>query len=161
MRFYRILAIAALLFACAQLTQAQERFGGLTGVVTDSSQAAVPGATITITNKQSGAVRTAVSGRGRILPGSGSRAWPVSRRIRAEGFQKVSNDDVLVILGRTFNLNAQLAVGNVAETVNVVAAEKQIDLRSVTVAHNVTAEEFDRLPKARTFQGIALTWRQV
>ena len=36
-------------------------------------------------------------------------------------------------------------------------AEKQIDLRSTTIAHNVTAEEFDRMPKARSFQGIALT----
>ena len=36
-------------------------------------------------------------------------------------------------------------------------SEKQIDLRSTTVAHNVTAEEFDRMPKARSFQSIALT----
>ena len=33
----------------------------------------------------------------------------------------------------------------------------QVDLHSTTVAHNVTAEEFDRMPKARSFQGIALT----
>ena len=50
-----------------------------------------------------------------------------------------------------------MTVGNVSETVNVTAAEKQIDLKSVTISHNVTAEEFDRMPKARTFTGIALT----
>ena len=33
----------------------------------------------------------------------------------------------------------------------------QVDLHSTTVAHNVTAEEFDRMPKTRSFQGIALT----
>ena len=59
--------------------------------------------------------------------------------------------------GKTFNVNAELKAGNVTETVNVTAAEKQIDLKSVTLAHNVTAEEFDRLPKARSFQCIALT----
>src|SRR5262249_37056074 len=32
-----------------------------------------------------------------------------------------------------------------------------ISLRTTTVAHNVTAEEFDRMPKARSFQGIATT----
>ena len=37
---------------------AQERFGGLAGVVTDSSQAPVPGATITATNKQTGDSRS-------------------------------------------------------------------------------------------------------
>ena len=30
-------------------------------------------------------------------------------------------------------------------------------MSSTTVTHNVTAEEFDRMPKARSFQGIALT----
>ena len=51
-----------------------------------------------------------------------------------------------------------LKVGGVNEVVTVTAdAEKQIDLRSTTIAHNVTAEEFDRMPKARSFQGIALT----
>jgi len=157
MRFYKILAIVALLFGCAQLAQGQERFGGLSGVVTDSSQAAVPGATITITNKQSGAVRTAVSGA------DGSYSVPdippgrYMVVIELSGFQKVSNDDVLVLLGRTFTVNAQLTVGNVSEVVNVTAAEKQIDLKDVTLAHNVTAEEFDRLPKTRSFQDIALT----
>src|SRR6185295_14332237 len=59
--------------------------------------------------------------------------------------------------GRNFTVNAQLTVGNVSETVNVTAAEKQIDLKSVTISHNVTSEELDRLPKARSFTGIALT----
>jgi len=129
----------------------------LSGVITDSSQAAVPGATITITNKQSGATRTAVSGS------DGSYSVPdlepgrYTVVIELSGFQKISNDDVLVLLGRTFTVNAQLTVGNVSETVNVTAAEKQIDLKSVTISHNVTSEELDRLPKARSFTGIALT----
>ena len=43
------------------------------------------------------------------------------------------------------------------EVVNVTAdATKQLDLTSVTLAHNVTAEEFDRLPKGRSFQSIAM-----
>ena len=99
--------------------------------ITDSSQAAVPGATVTITNKQSGAMRSAVSGS------DGSYSVPdlepgrYTVVIELSGFQKVSNDDVLVLLGRTFTVNAQLTVGNVSETVNVTAAEKQIDLKSV------------------------------
>ncbi len=65
---------------------------------------------------------------------------------------------MLVLLGRTADFPAVLKVGGVTEVVTVTRdAEKQIDLRSTTVAHNVTAEEFDRMPKARSFQGIALT----
>ncbi len=35
------------------------RFGSLTGVVTDATSAKIPGATITVTNSETGAVRTA------------------------------------------------------------------------------------------------------
>ncbi|MEP7310412.1 MAG: carboxypeptidase regulatory-like domain-containing protein [Acidobacteriota bacterium] len=157
MRFYKIAALLALLLASARLGHAQERFGGLSGVVTDSSQAAVPGATITITNKQSGAVRSAVSGAEGAYSVPDLEPGRYTVVIELSGFQKVSNDDVLVLLGRTFTVNAQLTVGNVSETVNVTAAEKQIDLKSVTISHNVTSEELDRLPKARSFTGIALT----
>ena len=65
---------------------------------------------------------------------------------------------MLVLLGRTADFPATLKVGGVNEVVTVTAdTEKQIDLHSTTVAHNVTAEELDRMPKARSFQGIALT----
>ena len=61
---------------------------------------------------------------------------------------------VEVLLGRTFTVNGSLKVGNVAEAVQVTAeASPMIDLTSASVAHNVTAEEFDRMPKARSFQG--------
>jgi hypothetical protein len=54
-------------------------------------------------------------------------------------------------------VDAELKPGSVTETVNVTAeAEKTIDLTSVTQSHNVTAEELDRMPKGRSFQGIAL-----
>jgi hypothetical protein len=138
-------------------TTAQERFGGLAGVVTDTSMAPVPGATITVTNREGGAVRTAVSGadgsfRMDLEPGRYSVA------VELQGFQKVQADDILILLGRTVEFPAKLTVGALTETVNVTAqAERQIDLKSVTVAHNVTSEEIDRMPKARSFQSLAMT----
>src|SRR5262245_48240152 len=41
---------------------AQERFGGLTGTITDPQDAPVPGVTVTATNRTSGVVRTVVTG---------------------------------------------------------------------------------------------------
>ena len=54
--------LVGLLLVTASLAGAQERFGGLTGTVTDTTKAAVPGATVTATNKETGAQRVAVSG---------------------------------------------------------------------------------------------------
>ena len=157
LRFLTALLLA-LIVGSVGPTLAQERFGGLIGVVSDPSGAAVPGATVTVTNNVTDAVRTVVSGA------DGTYRFPdlVPGRYKFEvelsGFQKVSAEDVLVELGKTFSLNAQLKLGSVTEVVSVTAgAQKQIDLLSVTLSHNVSAEEFDRLPKSRTFQGITLT----
>lgn len=151
-----VLAVVTGWVGAASLT-GQERFGGLAGVVTDSSKAAVPGATVTVTNKETGAVRTTVSGGDGTYRVAEVEPGRYNVTIELTGFQKVSADDVLVLLGKTFNVDAELKPGAVTEVVNVTGEEKQIDLRGVTIAHNVTAEEFNLLPKTRTFQDIALT----
>src|SRR5262245_24486171 len=136
---------------------AQERFGSVAGTVTDTTKAAVPGATVTATNKETGATRVVVSGA------DGSYRVPdldpgrYSITIELQGFQKVVVDDLIVLLGRTLVADARLQPGVLSEVVNVTAdAAKQLDLASVTLQHNVTSEEIDRMPKGRSFQSIAL-----
>jgi len=154
-RKWLIAALVSVLMACT--LDAQERFGTVAGTVTDSSGAAVPGATITAANKETGAMRVVVSS------GDGSYRVPdldpgrYSITVELQGFQKVVVDDVIVLLGRTLTADARLQPGVLSEVVSVTAdATKQLDLASVTLAHNITAEEIDRLPKGRSFQSIAL-----
>ncbi len=160
MRFRTTVSVLVALLAviATSAATAQERFGGLTGIVTDSSQAPVPGVTITATNKQTGAARVTVTGADGAyrIPDLEPGRYTVTAEL--QGFQKVQAPDVLVLLGRTADFPATLKVGGVSEVVTVTSDTKtQVDLRSTTVAHNVTAEEFDRMPKTRSFQGIALT----
>ena len=150
-----IATLALVLMACT--LDAQERFGSVAGTVTDTSEAAVPGATVTATNKETGATRVVVSGVDGTyrVPDLDPGRYSVS--IELQGFQKVLIDDLIVLLGRTLTANARLQPGVLSEVVSVTAdATKQLDLASVTLAHNVTAEEIDRLPKGRSFQSIAL-----
>ena len=150
--------VALLAVIATSAATAQERFGSLGGVVMDATQAPVPGATITATNKQTGASRLVVSGSDGAyrIPDLEPGRYTVT--VELQGFQKVQADDVIILLGRTADFPATLKVGGVSEVVTVTSDTKtQVDLRSTTVAHNVTAEEFDRMPKARSFQGIALT----
>ena len=53
--------LVALTVVITGLATAQERFGTLTGRVTDQQGATVPGVTVTVTNTQSGEVRTYVT----------------------------------------------------------------------------------------------------
>src|SRR6476660_6451291 len=121
MRFGRTVGILVALLAVvgASAATAQERFGGIAGVVTDSSQAPVPGVTITATNKQTGATRVVVSGSDGTyrIPDLEPGRYTVS--VELAGFQKVQADDVLVLLGRTADFPATLKVGGVAEAVTV------------------------------------------
>jgi hypothetical protein len=156
-----LLAILVIVVGLALATGqalAQERFGGLTGSVTDESGGVLPGTTVNITNKVTGQVRSVVTGsdgRYAVLDLDPGR---YAVRIELTGFTSLQADDLTILLGRTLELDAQLKVGNLAETVTVTGeATPVIDLRTTTIAHNVTAEEFDRLPKARSFQSIALT----
>jgi hypothetical protein len=156
MRLRHLWLLLALVVFIAPLA-AQERFGGLSGTVVDPQKLAVPGATVTATNKGTGVARTAVTTADGsfMIPDLVPGRYTVT--VELQGFQKATADDVLVVLGKTYQFSPELKPGAVTETVNVTAeAEKQIDLKSVTLAHNITAEELDRIPKARTFQGVAM-----
>ena len=72
---------------------AQERFGAISGVVTDSSQAPVPGVTITATNKQSGATRVVVSGTDGAYRITDLEPGRYTVTMELSGFQKVQADD--------------------------------------------------------------------
>src|SRR3954464_4251265 len=110
------LLVLGLLLAGTTLS-AQERFGGLAGIVTDASQAPVPGATITITNKQTGAVRTVVSGADGGYRITDLEPGRYTVNVELQGFQKVQVDDVLVLLGRVADFPATLKVGGLNEVV--------------------------------------------
>jgi outer membrane receptor protein involved in Fe transport len=136
---------------------AQERFGSLIGTVIDTTKAAVPGATVTATNKETGAARVVVSGADGSYRVPDLEPGRYSVTIELQSFQKVVVDDVIVLLGRTLTVDAELRPGALTEVVSVTGeTTKQLDLTNVTLSHNVTAEEFDRLPKSRSFQSIAL-----
>ncbi len=149
--------LVAFALAVTGLASAQERFGTLTGRVSDAQGGAVPGVSVTATNVQTGETREFVTdGNGQyrapdLVPGR------YTVRFSLSGFATVERTDVIVLLGRAFDLNAELRVGGVAETVQVTAESPLIDTRSTLVAHNVTAEEFDRIPKGRSFQSVAMT----
>ena len=113
--------IAALVAAGTGLATAQERFGGLTGLVTDASGAVLPGATVTITSKTTGAARTLVTGGDGLYNVPDLDPGRYTMVVELSGFSKVSMEDVAVSLGKTLKVDAQLKVGDLSEVVQVQA----------------------------------------
>lgn len=134
----------------------QERSGNIAGTVTDPTGAVIPDVQVTATNLASGRVLSTTSG-----PDGSYRVLQVepgrySLTFEKSGFAKYEVADTIVLVGRTLRADAALSVGSLTQTVEVTEAPPLIDTESTMVAHNVTAEEFDRLPKPRSFDGVAI-----
>jgi hypothetical protein len=146
-----------MLFGLAQPGQAQERTGTVSGTLTDPSGGVLPGVTVTLTNVQTG--RTTVvqtDGSGKYLANVDPGRYRVDFEL--SGFSRQEMPDVNVLLGRTFTVDVTMKVGNVTEAVQVTAENAPlVDTRSTLIAHNVTAEEIERMPKGRSFQSVAMT----
>jgi hypothetical protein len=135
---------------------AQERFGEFNGVVTDASKAVVPDALVTITNRATNRVFTTKTGADGNYIAQGLEPGRYSVIFEANGFQKYEVADINLLVGQRLKVDGSLSVGSVAETVQVTEAAPLIDTSRTSIAHNVTSEEFDRLPKARNFLSLAL-----
>jgi Carboxypeptidase regulatory-like domain len=123
---YRLRMICVLLGAAAafigpEQVQAQILYGSIVGKITDQSGAAVPGATVTITNKGTNQSRESlvdsVGGYDfpNVIPGT------YAIRVTATGFTTFVKTDVLVTINNVTRVDVGLQLGAMAETVTVVA----------------------------------------
>ncbi len=147
-----------MLLVPAHRVQAQEgTTGTVAGELTDASGGVLPGVTVIFinqANQRMHTVQTDGAGTYRIELPPGS----YTARFELSGFARQETPNITVQLGRIYDVDASLKVGNVSEAVQVTAENAPlVDTRSTVIAHNVTAEEIDRMPKGRSFQSIALT----
>jgi hypothetical protein len=151
-------ALLAFVLLGTATASAQERFGALIGRVSDQQAASLPGVVVSITHIESGETRLAVTdATGQYLV---ANLTPGSYRLQFEliGFATGERTGVIVQLGRTGEVNAQLTVGQLSEIVQVEGvATPLVDVRNTLITHTVTAEAFERIPKGRSFQSIAVT----
>jgi outer membrane receptor protein involved in Fe transport len=135
-------AIALPAIAVAQVDRAT-----LTGVVRDSSNAAIAGATVTVTHLNTGVESRAITSvEGAYLvvnlpPGE------VIAEAEAPGFQRFVRT-VLLEIGNRVSLDLTLPVGAVTETVQVQGVTPLLDTQSPVVGSVVSQTEVANLPLA-------------
>src|ERR1051326_4344320 len=128
---------------------AQEKFGTLTGVVTDESGAVIPGVSVTVTNKDTDRSLAVVTGFDGMYFARSLEPGRYTVKFSRSGFSTAEYPNIMMLVGQTVKLDNKLKVGGVQTVVEVSEVTPLIDTQSALVAHNVTAEEFDRLPKSR------------
>src|SRR5688500_19172770 len=115
---YRGLLGVALLLAMAGGVTAQEFRATVRGQVVDSSQGALPGATVTLQNTETNELATATTNQ------EGTYTLPFLRpglyalTVEMPGFQKHSRTNMRLEVNQTATVNVTLAVGGITDEVN-------------------------------------------
>jgi Carboxypeptidase regulatory-like domain len=139
------LIVLALEFALCGIVRAQVPSGGITGLVTDPSGAAVPGASVVVSNKETGLSRAlAVSQAGEfsapaLLPG----IYEVTADAR--GFKHFSRE-AIVEAGTTTSVSLAMELGPASEHLTVQAAVPQMSYESHEISSIVTPSQIETVP---------------
>lgn len=127
------------------------------GQVTDANGAAVPGATITITEQGTGRTQTATT------TDDGSYTIPqlppgrYDLRIEASGYKPVVQTGLLLETDKTQRVNVTLEAGNVNETVTVQAEAPVLNTDTSDKGEVITQRQVQELPlNGRDFTDLAL-----
>jgi hypothetical protein len=140
----RLIFLLLLLFLFSATSLAQE--ATIVGTVTDATGAAVPNASITITNTDTGISKTITTG------GDGQYVAPDVHighylvRAEATGFKVEQRTDLVLQVGDRTRLDFALQVGDAKETVTVEANAIAVQTESGEVSSMVTAKQVSDLP---------------
>ena len=137
--------VMILLCLCAATSQAQSTTGTLLGNVS-SSDGLLPGATVTVTDNQTGREQTTVT--------DGSGAFKFEKlsygtytvKITQQGFKTFVSNDVKIDANREYTLNPLLEIGGVEEVVNVSAGAEIVNSSNAELSNTVSPRQVLDLP---------------
>ena len=152
--FVRRLAFLCAVLALPATAFAQEAV--LTGTITDSTGAVLPGVTVTAVNEASGNNYEAVTdARGVYRIPVRVGGYKVTANLA--GFGDVMRTGVQLLVGQTITLNLQMAPSTLQETVTVTGEAPLIETQSSELAGNIDPRQVQDLPVAgRNWLSLAL-----
>ena len=144
----RILTLLGLLYLGAVPLSAQQETATVIGAVVDAQGAALPGATITARNTDTGFLRNTVSdaeGRYRMAalpPG------PYELTVALPSFATATRRGVTLTVGAEAVINFTMSLAGVSEAVTVLADTPVVETTTSAIAETIRREQIDLLPLA-------------
>jgi len=146
---------------CALLTApafARQTTGSISGRVTDEQGAALPGVTVVAKQTQTGFTRTTTSDGEGIFRLSALSVGTYDITIELTGFASIDRKGVVLNVAQTLNLDLQLKIAKVSETVTVTGETPMIETTSSSVGGVVDVNKIEALPlNGRQFANLAMT----
>src|SRR5215468_3889933 len=142
----RALGLSSLSVVLSALAWAQVQTGRIVGTVTDAQRAALPNATVTVTEaatNQAFTVSTNERGDFVVTP-LNPGVYRVT--VSSAGFQKTVINSVEVQVGQSARVDVEMKVGEVSSTIEVTSSAPALDTESGTLGHVVTNTQIVNLP---------------
>jgi Carboxypeptidase regulatory-like domain/TonB dependent receptor len=138
--------LVALLAIASTAALAQSGLVELRGTVVDESGGALPGATVTATQAETGAVRTSVTSEtgGYIMPALPVGTYQV--RVELAGFSTAVREDMRFQVGESLVVNFSMKLGTVEETITVSGEAPLVDTTRSDISGRVDAKQVESLP---------------
>ena len=140
------LVLALVLAAATPSLIAQAGRGAISGLVTDSSGAIIPGATVTASDTATGTKLTATSTAAGIYSFVSLSPGTYEVSVSQAGFQTTVRKNVIVTVDQTTTANLSMKVGSVSEVVTVNETSSLVDTTNSTVGQLISSETIDRVP---------------
>ncbi len=154
MKLGRLVLLTVALLALPLVAHAQD--ATLTGTVRDNTGGVLPGVTVTATNEAQGTTFVGVTDE-RGLYRIPLRAGVYRVTAELTGFTNAVRPGVELLLGRQVNLNFDLTVTGVQETVTVTGEAPLLDVTSSNIAGNIDPRQMQELPlNGRNWMNLAL-----
>ncbi|MGI4755989.1 MAG: TonB-dependent receptor domain-containing protein [Janthinobacterium lividum] len=151
-----LMSNAAAFVAMPATSMAQAVNGNMLGTITDQSKAAVPGATVTITEVKSGAVKFAKTNESGLFDFEALQ--PGTYRVSATmvGFKAAQVEAVNLVVNSTARVDLSLSVGSTDEVITVSAVPEVLKTDRADVAIDITSQQAEDLPLGtnRNVQGL-------
>src|SRR6266481_3533489 len=149
----RFFAVAIFVLVTASTALSQSDRGTIAGTVEDSSGGAVANASVTATDTATGATYTATTG-----PTGGYRLYDLrvgvyGVSVSAPSFKTVDKTGVVVQINSVSSLDFSLQLGDVKETLTVVADAPGLQTESSEIGTVVTTKQIEELPLALNSTG--------
>jgi hypothetical protein len=138
--------ICVLFFSCIATVFGQEASTGtILGKVTDSTNAVIPNANVTVTNTDTGRARRLQTNADGEYTAPELQPGPYQISVEAAGFgTKISN--LTLVVAQRARVDAELKTGGATETVQVDASAVALDTDTSSVSQLVSQHQVEQLP---------------
>jgi carboxypeptidase family protein len=146
MRTATVAALLLQMLLASGLAFGQNIASSIVGRVVDPSSTAVPGAQVTITSLETGAIRKATTDASGAYSVPGLLAGTYDVTVEKQGFAAYHATAVQLLSAETKRVDATLTIGSVEQTVTVSTQAPLLTTDSMTIGASVSQEQLNNLP---------------